>query len=276
MRPFFVVCALLLPCSLAGAQRTPNPDPPQADQRPHPADAAPPDARPHEPDPVAFEGVQSSLNAGQKDEALAKARAIVSIYPDNVQANIMTGAILLQLARPGEAVDSFRKVVAAQPDDPHAHSLLLEAYAESGDKLHRDQERATLRRFHDDGKHPAFARTDGFMIERIPIGNESVAAIEYFSPVGKYHFSYRFDVYDTADKLIEFIALASEDEDQAFQSKKDVKAGTRRYSLDRYNAKQQALLGFIDGMPAYDDLRARVVKVLQAELDTALPADDKK
>jgi tetratricopeptide (TPR) repeat protein len=265
MKPSFVACATLLLCSCAAwPQRTHNPDQAQTDQKPVE----------RQPDPVAFQGVQSSLEAGRKDEALQKAQAIVSIYPNNVHANTIAGAVLLEMARPADAVAYFRKVVEAQPDDPHAHSLLCEAYAESGDKERRDQERATLRRFHSDGKHPAFTEAHGFMIERIPIGNLNVAAIEYFAPEGRYHFAYRFDVYDTSDKMIEFIALANEDEDQALYAQshpKEAKAGARRYSLDRYTQGQQALLGFIDGTPSYDDLRARVVKIITAETDTGAP-----
>lgn len=263
MKPSFVACAtLLLGCCAAWPQRTHNPDQAQTDQKP----------AERQPDPVAFQGVQSSLEAGRKDEALQKAQAIVSMYPNNVHANAITGAVLLDMARPADAVACFRKVVEAQPDDPHAHALLLEAYAESGDREHRDQEIATLRRFHADGRHPAFAESKGFMIERIPIGNLSVAAIQYFAPEGRYHFAYRFDVYDTSDKMIEFIALAAEDEDQALFAEahpKEAKAGEHRYSLDRYTQNEQALLGFIDGTPSYDDLRARVVKAITAETDIA-------
>jgi tetratricopeptide (TPR) repeat protein len=257
MRPSFVVCALLFPCCAAGPQRTHNPDQTAAGQKPVvPA---------REPDPVAFQGVESSLTAGRKDEALEKAKAIVSVYPDSVHANVLAGAVLLQLSRPADAVSYFLKVVASQPDDAHSHSLLLEAYAESGDRPHRDEQRAILRRFHADGKHPAFAQLHGIMIERIPVGNESVAAIEYFAPEGPHHFSYRFDVYDTSDKMIEFIALAAEDSDQPLRSG-DARP-TRRHALSLYTQDQQTLLGFIDGTPSYDDLRARVVRTLAAELD---------
>jgi tetratricopeptide (TPR) repeat protein len=239
----------------------------------------PPPAAARQPDPVAFEGVRSSLEAGRKDEALVKAQAIVQIYPDNLQANLTTGAVLLEMTRPADAIPYFRKAATVQPDDPHIQSLLLEAFAESGDKKMRDEERATLRRMHSDGKHAAFSEAHGFMIERIPVGNLSVDAIEYFAPDGKYHFYYRFDVYDTSGKMIEFIALASEDEDQALYAEfhpKEAKAGVRRFSLDRYTENQQALLGFMDGPPSYDDLRARIVKIVTAETDTgAAPAQPK-
>jgi tetratricopeptide (TPR) repeat protein len=262
VKPPVLVCALLVSCSLFGQQKSHSPD-----------QTSPPEAA-RQPDPVAFEGVRSSLEAGRRDEALLKAQAIVQIYPDNLQANLMTGAVLLELTRPADAVAYFRKADTLQPDDPHVHSLLLEAYAESGDKKMRDEERATLRRMHSDGKHPAFSETQGITIERIPVGNLSVDAIEYFAPEGKYHFYYRFDVYDTSGKRIEFIALASEDEDQAFfaaSHPKEAKAGVRRFSLDRYTENQQALLGFMDGQPTYDDLRARIVKIVTAETDTGAP-----
>lgn len=196
MKPPLVVCALLVFCCVAGSQTSRFQD----------QTKTPPPMPARQPDPVAFEGVRSSLASGRKDEALVKAQAIVQIYPENLQANLTTGAVLLQLARPSDAVPYFRKATALRPDDPHVHSLLLEAYAESGDRKMRDEERATLRRMHADGRHAAFSETHGFMIERIPVGNLSVDAIEYFAPDGQYHFYYRFDVYDTAGKMIEFIA----------------------------------------------------------------------
>ncbi|MGC2636333.1 MAG: tetratricopeptide repeat protein [Acidobacteriaceae bacterium] len=265
MKPTFLVCALFFPCCVVGLQRTHNPDERAAQA-------------PRGPDPVAFEGVQSSWNAGRREEALAKAQAIVQIYPDSIPANVMTGQILLDLRRPADAVAFFRKVVAAQPEDPHLHALLLEAYAESGDTQHRDDQRALLRRFHSDGKHPAFSLVRSFTIERIAVGNLSVIASEFFSPEGPHRFAYRFDVSDTSDKVIEFIALAAEDRDQA--SPQHAAAGTakpaaRRYALTRYSQNEEALLGFFDGMPSYDELRARVIQTVHAAIDTAAPSDQK-
>jgi tetratricopeptide (TPR) repeat protein len=261
VKPPLVVCALLVFCCVAGPQSSHLQD----------LSKTPPLAEARQPDPVAFEGVRSSLEAGRKDEALLKAQAIVQIYPDNLQANLTTGAVLLELTRPADAIPYFRKAITLQPDDPHITSLLLEAYAESGDRKMRDEEIAALRRMHSDGKHPSFSEAHGFMIERIPVGNLTVDAIEYFAPEGKYHFYFRFDVYDTSGKMSEFIALASEDEDQGLYAEshpKAAKAGVRRFSLDRYTENQQALLGFMDGQPAYDDLRARIVKIVTAETDT--------
>jgi tetratricopeptide (TPR) repeat protein len=267
VKPTVLFCALLVSCCVFGQTKSQNP-----------GQTPPPDAV-RQPDPVAFEGVQSSLRAGRKDEALVKAQAIVQMYPDNLRANLTTGAVLLELSRPADAIAWFRKAATLEPDDPHVHALLLEACAESGDTKMRDEEIATLRRMHSDGRHPAFSEAHSFMIERIPVGNLSVEAVEYFSPEGKFHFYYRFDVYDTSGRMIEFIALASEDEDQVLFAQahpKEARAGVRRFSLDRYTQNQQALLGFMDGQPTYDNLRARIMKIVTAETDTgAAPADSK-
>jgi tetratricopeptide (TPR) repeat protein len=268
MKPPLLACALLAVCSTAGPQQ-----PHHLPDSPSRAEAAP------QPDPVAFEGVRSSLASGRKEEALEKAQAIVQMYPDNLQANLMTGAVLLDLARPADAIPCFRKAVAVEPDDAHLHTLLLEAYAESGDRAHRDQEIAVLRRFHSDGRHPLFAQVRGLMIERIAVGNLSVEATQYFQPEGQHHFSWRFNVYDKSGRMLEYIALASEEGDQASFAKdhpKEAAAGTRRFLLARYTENGQTYLGFIDGRPSYDDLRARVVNILQDEANTAAPAADKK
>jgi tetratricopeptide (TPR) repeat protein len=249
MKILTCVSALLLGSCLCAGQAAP------------PAPAAQPDAS-------LFAAVRASLDAGKKDEALAKAMDIVKAWPNNADANAITGFVLLQMAKPGDAMPYIRKAQSIDPGDPRIHLLLVQVYAEQGDTEHRDQEIALLRGYHSDGRHPEFARLTGFMIEEIPAGSKKVQAEEYFQPVGRYHFYYRFNVYDATGKLEEFFALASEDEDQAFFEEahpKRAKAGERRFSIDEYTGNSQALLGFVDGEPSYDVLRARILKALSAE-----------
>ena len=237
--------------------------------------AAPPAAA-GQPDASVFAGVRASLAAGKKDEALAEAKDILKAWPNSPQANEITGYALLIMAKPADAMPYFQRAQSLDPGDPQVHLLLVQAYAEMGDARHRDEEITLLRGFHSDGRHPDFAKQDGFVIEDIRLGTETVQAVEYFEPVGRYHFYYTFNVYDAADELQEFYALASEDEDQAFfeqEYPKKAKAGERRYSIDEYKENSQALLGFIDGAPSYDTLRARILKALNDE--QATPAKKK-
>lgn len=225
-----------------------------------------------QPDASVFAGVRASLDAGRKDEALAKATGLAKAWPNSPEANLMAGYVLLRMMKAGDAMAYLQKAQSLDPGDPRVHLLLVQAYAELGDARHRDQEIALLRGYHSDGRHPDFEQQTGFVVEEIPVGDRMVEAEEYFQPEGPYHFYYRFNVYDAAGQLQEFFALASEDEDQAFfeqEHPKEAKAGERRFSIDEYTKNSQALFGFIDGEPSYDVLRARILKDLSDQKPAA-------
>jgi tetratricopeptide (TPR) repeat protein len=179
--------------------------------------------------------------------------------------------VLLDEQKSSDALPYFQKALELSPDDPTAHALLLQVYAQTGDKAKRDEQRAILRGYHSDGKHPAFAQTLAYLVETIPVGDKTIQAIEFYEPAGQFHFYYRFNIFDSAGKIQSFIALESDDADQtlyAQQHSKEAAAGERRFSLDGYSQSAdghvtQALYKFFDSQPSYDDVRALVVQLVQ-------------
>jgi tetratricopeptide (TPR) repeat protein len=223
-------------------------------------------------DPQAEAKVVTDLQARNFDEALTGAKAILAANPDSHKANKLIGVVLLDQQKPSEALSYFQKALQLSPDDPTVHGLLLQAYAQSGDKVHRDQERAILLGYHSDGKHPEFAQIPAFLIETIPVGDKIIQATEFYEPAGEFHFYYRFNIFDDDGHIQSFIALESDDADQAFFAEKHPKeaaAGERRFSLDGYSKSadghvNQALYTFFDGQPSYDAVRALVIKLVQS------------
>ena len=242
-------------------------------QQPAPtAQSAGPDAQ---IDPQAEAKVIADLQARNFDDALTGAKEILAANPNSPKANKLVGVVLLDQQKPTDALPYFKKALDLAPDnplnDPLIHSLLLQAYAESGNKMQRDQERTILRGYHSDGKHPVFAEIPAFLIETIPVGDKIIQATEFYQPSGQFHFYYRFNIFDASGKLQSFIALESDDSDQAMyaqQHAKEAAAGERRFSLDGYARSAdghvtQALYKFFDGQPSYDDVRALVIKLVQ-------------
>lgn len=215
--------------------------------------------------------VVSSLEARRFPAALSGAQAILSANPASPKANKLVGVVLLDEQKSTDALPYFQKALQLAPDDPTVHGLLLQAYAQSGDKIQRDQQRAILRGLHSDGKHPEFAKVPAYLIETIPVGDKVIQATEFYEPFGEYHFYYRFNIFDAKGHILSFIALESDDTDQVFyaqQHPKDAAAGQRRFSLDGYAKTpdghvSQALYRFFDGEPNYDQLRDLVVKLVQ-------------
>lgn len=247
---------------------------PQASQAPAPATSP--------IDPEVRAKIGAELNDKKFDEAIADAKSLLAKNPDSPQLNKLVGVVLLDAQKPADAMTYFQKARTLDPNDATVHALLLQAYAGMGDKTHRDEQRAILRGYHSDGKHPEFTGTQGFVIETFPVGDKMVQAYEFFEPVGRFHFYYRFNVFDASGKMERFYALESDDADQAMyaqQHPKEAAAGERRFSIDFYEQKNpnsvtQGLVGFIDGQPTYDDLRARIVKVIstsQAPAATLTP-----
>lgn len=232
-------------------------------------------------DPQAYSKVVASIEAGNFDDALTGAKAILVANPNSPKANKLAGVVYLDQQKSSVALPYFEKALQLSPDDPTVHGLLLQAYAESGDKTHRDQERAILRGDHSDGKHPEMAQIPAYLIETIPVGGKIVQATEFYEPSGEFHFYYRFNIFDTNGHIQGFIALESDDADQpmfAQQHPKEAAAGERRFSLDGYSKNAdghvtQALYTFFNGQPSYDDVRGLVIKLVRSgkELSSAAP-----
>ena len=222
-------------------------------------------------DPKAEAKVIASLQTRDFNTALTGAKAILAANPGSPKANKLVGVVLLDQQKPSDALPYFQKAAQLAPEDPTVNALLLQAYAESGDKVHRDQQRAILRGYHSDGKHPVFAQIPSFLIETIPVGGKVIQAAEFYEPSGQFHFYYRFNVFDASGHIQSFFALESDDADQLLFAKQRPKlaaAGERRFSLDGYARSAdghvtQALYMFFNGQPSYDDVRNLVVKLVQ-------------
>jgi tetratricopeptide (TPR) repeat protein len=234
-------------------------------------------------DPAERDKVIADINAKKFDDALVEAKAILAAHPDSSQANKLVGVVLLDDQKAADALSYFLKALALDANDPSVHALLLQAYAQSGDRKNRDAQREILRGYHTDGKHPDFARSLGFTIETIPFVGKAVQAFEFYEPAGKFHLYYRFNVYDTLDgHLQSFYALESDDIDQVNYAKehpKEASAGERRFSIDVYSRNAagnptQGLIAFIDGKPAYDDVRAQIIKIMDKPAAPAAATTD--
>jgi tetratricopeptide (TPR) repeat protein len=223
-------------------------------------------------DSAAREKVVADLNAKKFDDALAEAKTILAANLDSPQANKLVGVVLLDDQKPADALTYFKKALELDPTDDSVHALMLQVYAQTGDSKNRDAQRAILREYHTNPKHPSFQHSAGFLIETIPYKDGAVQAVEFYEPAGKFHFYYRFNVYDAAGHLQSFYALESDDADQALYAKehpKEAAAGGRRFSIDVYSRNEagnptQGLIAFVDGQPSYDDLRARIMKILSS------------
>ena len=76
---------------------------------------------------------RSLLARGKPDEALEQARRAARLDPKNPDGITLVGFAEVAASRPGEAVASFRRVLASRPRDRDAHGGLAMAYAQLSD-----------------------------------------------------------------------------------------------------------------------------------------------
>lgn len=113
------------------------------------------------------------------------------------------------------------------------------------------------------------------MVDYFPVGENRVRAIEYFTPAGKDHFSYRFLVYDRQRTQTFSIALESDDLDQASWAGAHAQlaaAGEREYSLDGYGADSHTTFRSFSGKPSYDEVKTEVIRILNRQPSPPGPA----
>ncbi|HEY9137799.1 MAG TPA: hypothetical protein VIM67_05960, partial [Terriglobus sp.] len=172
------------------------------------------------------------------------------------------------------AISLLKQQTTAHPDDSFALEWLARAYAESGDVANRDATIAAVVKLHATTTNPQFQRADRFISERIKLTDGYLDIYYALVPFSQYHVYMLGRQVDAKNTLVRQITLESNDFDQPGFAKEhpDLAAkGVRRFSMDTYSAsvpgpngtrtQTQALIGFIDGQPSYDETKARMLKV---------------
>lgn len=215
---------------------------------------------------AAISAALDQMKQHQDAKALVLFRQVLSVDPQNAQVNLLAAGAAIENMQPDLALEYAQKAQQLDPAAWQVHLTLVVADAGVNHLEDRDRERQLVRQFHSDGKHPEAAQSNGFMVDYFPFQDYRVRAVEYFSPVGKQHFSYRFLVYNPDRKQIWAVALESDDIDQASWASAHAQlaaAGEREYSLDGYGPDTHITYRSFSGKPSYDEVKAEVVKVLK-------------
>ncbi len=209
----------------------------------------------------------SEADHNRDAEAFDLMRQVVASAPGNAHLNLLAAGEAIESMQPDLALQYALKAEQLDPGDWTIHLTLLAAYAGMGNVQERERQRAIVRQFHFDGAHPEAAQSTSFMVEYFPVRNYRVRAIEYFLPQGEENFAYRFQVYDQSGRQVWSIALESDDLSQPswIATHHQLAAiGQREYSLEGYGEGNHTLYRNFSGKPSYDDVRAEVVKILNA------------
>lgn len=210
----------------------------------------------------------AALKANQPQRALDVFNKVLAADPQNAAADLYAASAALALYQGSLAVSYAEKARALDPNNWKIHTTLVAAYAASGQKTQRDQEREILRKLHSDPKAPDAMQTNGFLLEMFPVRQYRVEAIEYFHPVGRLHVYYRFVIRNAAGKHVWQIDVESNDFDQkswAGAHPDDAAAGKRQFQMVGADADVHTDYRMFSGTADYDLIRAMVAGIVSAQ-----------
>jgi Flp pilus assembly protein TadD len=82
--------------------------------------------------PTELQQIQQLLAAGKRQDALARADAVLAKNPRDSQMRFVRGVILTELKRPAEAREVFRRLTEDFPELPEPYNNLAVLYASEG------------------------------------------------------------------------------------------------------------------------------------------------
>jgi hypothetical protein len=261
MRQFkFFLCVSLVCAIPLAAQSTVSPAPQHAPPALAPAVGA--------NEQATITAALEKTKAHDDAEALRLFSLVLAQDPNNAQVNLLAAGAAIESLQMELALKYAQRAQQLDPGDWKVHLTLLVADAGTGRLKERDQERELVRQFHADGKHPDAAQSNGFMVDYFALKDYRIRAVEYFAPIGKPHFAYRFLVYGQDRKQLWTVALESDDLDQASwaSAHKELAAtGAREYSLEGYGTDTHTSYRDYSGKPSYDDVKAEVIRILNQQ-----------
>ena len=221
--------------------------------------------------PSANQQLQSglaSLKANDPQRALNAFKLVLVTDPDNEVANLLAATAELGLHQGDAAVAHAEKARQLDPNNWKVHTTLVIAYAEAGKTQQRDAERETLGRLHGDPQAKDAMQANGFLLDMFQVKQYKVDAVEYFSPVGKFHVHYRFLIRNAQDKRVWEFALQSDDFGQASwaQAHPDLAGkGERQFSLEGDGGGSHMEYRLFSGDPGYDAAKDAVTHALSEQ-----------
>ena len=232
-----------------------------------------------------------ALKRGDNAAALDALQPALAAYPDDLRVLRYTASAAMAVNQNEKALDLYNRALTKHPNQPWPLRLaVLQLEARLGKWTDFDRDLAALRAAKKSGTDHQLDSSSGFLIEGFDAGGRHVEAAVFPLLAGSFHTLYRFTLPKLAatappiqasaqspqssrcdnPDFRPYIDVESDDADQDSFKKRhpDLAAkGERGYSLDIYSAPcSQGLIKFyFDGEPAYESIRADVIKALTSK-----------
>lgn len=214
-----------------------------------------------------------------------EARALFAVYlkthPGDIQAEEGLGDAQLGLHAYEAAERTYRAAVAQQPQLWQAHKNLVVVEAALGRWEEFDRERTVLRMARERGA-PGISARESDVIDSFPVAGHRWVVRAYFEPVGRSQARYNFERFAADGRAQAYLSLEDAAAARAALTPGDVRVGAesqrsaansqtaRALSLDWYTGKAHGTIAtYSSGEPAYERLRADVIRWLRAHPEVA-------
>ncbi len=225
-----------------------------------------------------FDAAKKDFSEHHPELALQKMKQLHTMVPDNSTLTVGTAETAVIVGEYAYAFSLLKPWIATHPEDWFALEWLARAYAETGNTAERGKTIAAVFKLHETTTNEQFKRTDRFVIERVKLSDGYLDIYYALTPFSLYHIYMLGRQVDANNALVRQITLESNDIDQIGFAKEHPEMaakGMRRFSMDTYSASKpgpngtatqtQALIGFMDGQPSYDETKARMLKVANGD-----------
>jgi tetratricopeptide (TPR) repeat protein len=216
-----------------------------------------------------FQTANELMDKGKPAEAILRYKEALAILPGDPSL-LFNGGLAAYMAKDyATAADLWKQLKSAEPEDWQVRTKLVQAYQAMGKLQERDAERAELFQLRKTGKITELSQLPHYCREQFEVNKLKVMVFEHFELKGDRALRYAFRVLDEAGDAEAFrISLGSYETTNAIwreTANPKPKAGDRLFHLDGYFKDGHVTYGMFTPEPSYDDIRNRVIKILEAQ-----------
>ena len=216
---------------------------------------------------LAFDTANKLLEQGKHADALIHYKQALAILPKDPALLFNAGMAAFGGKDFNTALDLWKQLKVVDPSDWHVRAKLIQTYQALGKTAERDAERTELFAMWKKGEPFELKQQFEYCRDQFEVNGQRVMAFEHFELKGERALRYVFSILDATGQAEDWrISLGSYNFTNAVwreTRKPTPKEGERLFHLDGYFKGGHATYGMFFPEPSYDDVRARVMKILE-------------
>jgi tetratricopeptide (TPR) repeat protein len=221
-----------------------------------------------EPLDAEFKRATTLMGQGDNANAIPLLQDIVSKVPDNANALWNLGIAASATGKRELALQTWTRYNQVEPSDRHGIEKLVQANQALGRLEDRDHQRDRLIALRDSLAVDERKQYVSYIRDQFVAGTEHFMVQEFFEPENPYNICYKFLSLDADQKVVYVVTLESDAADTTIALElHQLQAGSRIYSIDGYEGKSHTTYALLPTRPTYDEVKAKVLKVVEGHAE---------